>query len=55
MKKKRMFDGKTYVLDRTGSHKKALQNIGESGKKNRAIKSYRIVKSKGKYEFYIKP
>ena len=55
MKKKRTFDGKTFVLDRTGSHKKALQKIGESGKKNKAIKSYRIVKDGRRYEFYIRP
>ena len=55
MRKKRTFDGDTFLLDRTGTHKKALQKIGEYGKKRKAIKNYRIVKTGKKYEFYIKP
>ena len=54
-RKKRTFDNKTYLLDRTGTHKKSLQKIGKYAKKTKAIRAYRIVKNKSKYEFYIKP
>jgi len=52
---KRKFNNKTFLLDRKGTNKKALQNIAKSGKKFKAIKGYRITKQKGKYSLWIKP
>jgi len=52
---KRKFNNKTFLFNRTGNNKKALQDIAKAGKKFKAIKGYRITKTKGKYKLWIKP